>query len=379
MSKIICPKCGHEFDPDTNTIMKVAEEEVKKRLAVREKEIKHVAELEANAKVKELEAKFDALKKEKDNEIKISITKAEGEYKETIATLKGEIKNMEDKKHLEISNALNTQQEKFNRERNALNDQIAYYKDFKAKLTVKEIGESLEQYCENRFNEQRMTSFKNAYFEKDSDLSINKEKGDYIYRDYIDEEKTIELVSVMFDMKHEGDETATKHKNLDFLKKLDSDRNAKKCEYAVLVSTLEADNSFYGGITDMSYKYPKMYVVRPQCFMAFISLVKNMALKNQETKLELVQYQKQNLDTTNFEKNMQDFKDGFMKNVALSAGHFDKAIKDIDDTIAKLQKTKEELVSSMKQLNTANNKVQDLTIRKLTKNSPSIKKLFDKE
>lgn len=402
MSKIVCPKCKHEFDPNDNEISKLVDEEVKKRLSVREKEIIELANAKLELKQKDLLNKIDLLESEEEERTKNKVLEIKNSYEVEIANLKNQLKSKdqekineklelekgynekvvklkedisrnESEKKLAINEAINKAEAKAREEKERLLQEIQYYKDFKAKLTVKEIGESLEQYCENKFNEQRMSSYPNAYFEKDNDLSINKQKGDYIFRDYIGEnENKRELVSIMFDMKNEEDNSSTKHKNEEFFKKLDSDRKAKQCEYAVLVSTLEADNQFYGGITDVSYKYPKMYVVRPQCFMAIISLIRNAALKAEHAQQELTEYKKQNIDITNFENSMNEFKEGFLRNVQLSSKHFQDAIKDIDDTIKKLEKTKHELEDSMMQLGRANNKIQDLTMKRLTKNSPSL-------
>ena len=253
-------------------------------------------------------------------------------------------------------------------------EQIAYYKDFKAKQSTKMIGESLEQHCHTEFNKLRPL-FKNAYFEKDNDAKTGS-KGDFIFRDY-DEEGT-EIVSIMFEMKNEADMTATKHKNEDFFKELDKDRKEKNCEYAVLVSLLEADNDYYNnGIVDVSYRYEKMYVIRPQFFIPLITLIRDLAMKFLEYKKELEIIQNQNLDIAHFEENMNTFKEGFGKNYRLASEKFKKAIEEIDKTIDHLQKTKDALISSENNLRLANNKAEDLTIKKLTKNSPTMEKLFD--
>jgi len=402
MSKIVCPKCHHEFDPNDNEISKLVDEEVKKRISIREKEVRELVEAKAETRAKELINKIDMLEekqeeyaktkilelknsyeveitnlknqlKAKDNEKENEKLQLEKSYNEKVFKLKEDLSKADAEKKLAVTEAVNEIENKARATQEKLKQEIQYYKDFKTNLTVKEIGESLEQYCENKFNEQRMTSYPNAYFEKDNDLSVNKQKGDYIFRDYIGEnDNRREIVSIMFDMKNEEDNSATKHKNEEFFKKLDSDRNAKKCEYAVLVSTLEADNQFYGGITDVSYKYPKMFVVRPQCFMAIISLIRNSALKAEHAQQELAEYKKQNIDVTNFENSMNEFKEGFLKNVKYSREHFQDAIKGIEDTIKKLEKTKHDLEDSMMQLGRANNKIQDLTMRRLTKNSPSL-------
>lgn len=252
---------------------------------------------------------------------------------------------------------------------------IEQYKDFKARLSTKMVGETLEQHCLTQFNSLRMSAFPNAYFEKDNDARSGS-KGDFIFRESSDD--GIEFISIMFEMKNEMDTTATKHKNEDFFKELDKDRNEKGCEYAVLVSMLEADNEFYNaGIVDVSYKYPKMYVIRPQFFIPLISLLRNAARNSLEYKRELAMAKAQQVDLTNFEKNITDFKTAFSRNYQLASDKFKTAIDEIDKTIIHLQKTKDALLSSENNLRLANNKAEEqLTIKKLTKNAPSIKEEF---
>lgn len=255
-------------------------------------------------------------------------------------------------------------------------EQIAYYKDFKAKQSTKMIGESLEQHCLNQFNSIRMAAFPTSYFEKDNDARTGS-KGDFIFRDSQD---GTEFISIMFEMKNEGDETATKHKNEDFFKELDKDRREKGCEYAVLVSLLEADNEYYNtGIVDVSYRYPKMYVVRPQFFITIITLLRNAALNSLKYQHELQVVRNQQLDLTNFEANMQAFKDGFARNYRLASERFAQAIEEIDKTIDHLQKTKAALMSSENNLRLANNKAEELSIKRLTKNAPSVREMFEDE
>lgn len=252
-------------------------------------------------------------------------------------------------------------------------EQIEYYRDFKARQSTKMIGESLEVHCNNEFNKLRPL-FKNAYFEKDNDIKTGS-KGDFIYRDF-DDDKT-EITSIMFEMKNEADTTSSKHKNEDFFKELDKDRNEKKCEYAVLVSLLEIDNDYYNsGIVDVSYKYPKMYVIRPQFFIPLITLIRSMGLNTLEYKKELAIVQNQNIDISNFEDNMNKFKSEFSRNYRLASEKFHKAIDEIDKTIEHLQKTKEALLSSDKNLRLANDKADALTIKKLTNNSKTVKDMF---
>ena len=254
-------------------------------------------------------------------------------------------------------------------------EQIAYYKDLKTKMSTKMVGETLEQHCEIQFNQLRPTAFRNAYFEKDNDARTGS-KGDYIYREC--DENGIEIISIMFEMKNEMDETATKHKNEDFFKELDKDRREKNCEYAVLVSLLENDSELYNaGIVDVSYRYEKMYVVRPQCFIPIITLLRNAALNSLQYKQELMVVRNQDIDISNFEDSLLRFKDDFSRNYNLAHSHFDKAIEEIDKTIQHLEKVKKELLGSDNQLRIANNKVEDINVKKLTKGNPTMQARFD--
>ena len=254
-------------------------------------------------------------------------------------------------------------------------EEIARVKEMKQRLSTKMLGESLEQHCEIEFNKLRSTAFQRAYFEKDNDASSGS-KGDFIYRE--SDEFGTEIISIMFEMKNEGEETATKKKNEDFLKELDKDRTEKKCEYAVLVSMLESDSELYNtGIVDMSYKYPKMYVVRPQFFIPIITLLRNAAMSSLKYKAELALVKSQNIDITNFEDKMTTFKEGFARNYDLASRKFKEAIDEIDKTISHLQKTKDALLSSENNLRLANEKAEDLTIKKLTHGNPTMKAKFD--
>ena len=254
-------------------------------------------------------------------------------------------------------------------------EEIARVKDMKAKLSTKMIGETLEQHCETEFNKLRATAFQNAYFEKDNDARSGS-KGDFIYKET--DEAGNEIISIMFEMKNEGDETATKKKNEDFFKELDKDRNEKKCEYAVLVTMLEAESEYYNtGIVDVSHKYPKMYVVRPQFFIPIITLLRNAAMNSLKYKAELALVKNQNIDITNFEEKINQFKEGFARNYDLASRKFQTAIDEIDKTIIHLQKTKEALLSSDNNLRLANQKAEDLTIKKLTHGNPTMKAKFD--
>jgi hypothetical protein len=271
---------------------------------------------------------------------------------------------------------INGVKEQYEGQLKAKDEQIAYYKDFKAKQSTKMIGESLEQHCLNEFNKIRMTAFPNAYFEKDNDARTGS-KADFIFKESQD---GTEFLSIAFEMKNEADETATKHKNEDFFKELDKDRREKNCEYAVLVSMLEADNEYYNtGIVDVSYRYPKMYVVRPQFFLTIITLLRNAALNSLKYQQELQIVRNQQLDLTNFEDNMNTFKDAFARNYRLASERFALAIEEIDKTIDHLQKTKAALLSSENNLRLANNKAEELSIKKLTKNAPSVRAMFEEE
>ena len=253
-------------------------------------------------------------------------------------------------------------------------EQIAYYKDFKARQSTKMIGESLEQHCSIEFNRLRATAFPRAYFEKDNDARTGS-KGDFIFKDY--DEEGMEFISIMFEMKNEADTTATKHKNEDFFKELDKDRKEKGCEYAVLVSLLEADNELYNsGIVDVSYRYPKMYVIRPQFFIPMITLLRNASMNSLQYKKELATIKNQNIDIAHFEADMNDFKEKFGRNYRLASEKFKKAIEEIDKTIEHLQKTKDALLSSENNLRLANNKAEDLSIKRLTRNNPTMAAKF---
>ena len=304
-----------------------------------------------------LDMKYKELINSKDQEIvslnnKIDLNKKEAEIKQN---------NLIEQQRLELK---------------AKDEQIAYYKDMKLKLSTKLVGESLEQHCQNAFNSIRMTAFPHAYFEKDNDSSSG-EKGDFIFKEYTEE--GAELISIMFEMKNENDETATKHKNEDFFAKLDKDRKTKNCEYAILVSMLEPESELYNaGIVDVSYKYPKMYVVRPQCFIPIITLLRNASLNASKYKNELMIARNQSIDVTNFENSLLDFQDKFNKNYNLASQRFNSAIEEIDKTIDHLNKVKEGLLGADRNLRLANDKAQDLSIKKLTRNNPTMKEAFDK-
>lgn len=307
-----------------------------------------------------------------------ALDKAKSENALALEKKQNEINELNSKlqnKDSEAALKCKTIEEKYAIELKNKDELIEQYKDFKARLSTKMVGETLEQHCLTQFNSLRMSAFPNAYFEKDNDARSGS-KGDFIFRE--SSEDGIEFISIMFEMKNEMDTTATKHKNEDFFKELDKDRNEKGCEYAVLVSMLEADNEFYNaGIVDVSYKYPKMYVIRPQFFIPLISLLRNAARNSLEYKRELAMAKAQQVDLTNFEKNITEFKTAFSRNYQLASDKFKIAIDEIDKTITHLQKTKDALLSSENNLRLANNKAEEqLTIKKLTKNAPSIKEEF---
>lgn len=355
-----------------------------------------------DAWIKQLEAQING----SENEKNLAISDIKNEKDKEIERLKGELKRTEAEKELAVTKAIQakeqeisekvseiaslTQQlsnketenelkeksleEKYKNELKSKDELIAQYKDFKVRQSTKMIGESLEQHCSNQFNALRMAAFPTAYFEKDNDIRTGS-KGDFIFKDFVD---NIEFISIMFEMKNEMDETATKHKNEDFFKELDKDRREKKCEYAVLVSMLELDNDYYNnGIVDVSYKYEKMYVIRPQFFIPLITLLRNAALNSLKYRQELAVVKNQQIDILHFEENMNTFKEGFARNYRLASEKFEVAIAEIDKTISHLQKTKEALLSSENNLRFANNKAEDLSIKKLTKNAPAVKEMFD--
>ena len=429
MSEIKCPNCGKVFKIDEESYSLILQQvrnsefnkeideqlENKLKLALNESEngFRDKLYLKEN-EISKLKEEVKLLKKENDNKLNELLFSKEKEINE----LKNQLSLMEGNTRLEILNALKSKDEEISRlkEENskflnqkdlkiselnnklALNDslnkekneeikknyetllkakqeEVDFYKDFKARQSTKLVGESLEVHCATEFNKLRPL-FPNAYFDKDNEISKSGSKGDFIFRDY-DEEKS-EIVSIMFEMKNENDTTATKHKNEDFLKELDKDRNEKNCEYAVLVSMLEPDSELYnGGIVDVSYKYPKMYVVRPQFFIPIITLIRNGALNALSYKKELEIARNQDIDLSHFEENMNDFKDAFGRNYRIASEKFKTAIEEIDKTIDHLEKTKKALMSSENNLRLANNKAQeDLTIKKLTKNAPSIAEKF---
>ena len=396
MNKIVCPKCGEEFeltDADYLSIVdQVKTEEIAKAVNEKEKSLKIVmqADLEKQMANKELEIeKLNSKIREYELNQRNAINDAVKKQAEKISALEQTlaIKNAETQSEIEKAvlikeNEISRLKAERESEKNLMKDrerqmqeQIDFYKDLKARMSTKMVGETLEQHCQVEFNKIRMAGFKNAYFEKDNNASSGS-KGDYIFRDFSDDGQ--EFVSIMFEMKNECDTTATKHKNEDFLKELDKDRREKNCEYAVLVSLLETDSEFYNaGIVDMSYKYPKMYVIRPQFFIPLITLIRNEAMNSLEYKKQLAVIQNQNIDITHFEENLVDFQNKFANNYRIASDKFKNAIDEIDKTIDHLQKVKDGLLGSERQLRIANDKAQDLSIKKLTKDNPTMRQKFE--
>lgn len=343
------------FDNEKEIIKKDTERAMLDQLTQREK------------KIADLSAQMQAL----ENDKKLALIQANAAKEKEIAELQSKIQLQEKEMVLEQS----AMKEKYEIEIKQKDEAIAFYKDFKAKQSTKMVGESLEQHCEIEFNRLRMTAFKHAEFGKDNDAKTGS-KGDYIYREA--DENGTEIISIMFEMKNEGDETATKKKNEHFFKELDKDRKEKKCEYAILVTMLEADNELYNnGIVDVSYAYEKMYVIRPQFFIPIITLLRNAALNSLQYKQEVALMREQNIDITNFEEDLNLFKTAFAKNYDLASRKFKTAIDEIDKTISHLQKTKEALLSSENNLRLANNKAEDLTVKKLTRKNPTMKEKFE--
>ena len=329
---------------------------------------------EKDIEISNLKSQINEFNLKKELEIKDKLVAKEKEINDkelNILKLNSEIEN------IKTNSLLNEKRikEEYDSKIKGKDEEIAFYKDLKTKQSTKMLGETLEQHCEISFNQIRMTAFPNAYFEKDNDV-VEGTKGDFIFREKT--EDGIEFLSIMFEMKNEADLTSTKHKISDFFDKLDKDRKNKNCEYAIIVTTLEADSDYYNnGIVDVSYKYPKMYVIRPQFFIPMITLLRNAALNNISSLRELEAIKEQNIDISNFEDSMNEFKDKFSKNYESAANHFSKAIDEIDKSISHLQKIKDELLTSQNQLRLANDKAQDLSIKKLTRNNPTMKERFN--
>ena len=418
MVKVKCPQCGAEIELDKSSynelLNDIASEEVSKRvneqlkaleasfkakLELEQQKAKNENQKEINGLISDINAlkqQLETAKKEKESAVTLAVANKDNEIialknelklkdsesknlindavfkkEQEIQKLKNDLSLSESENNLKISN-LN---QKHANDLKAKDAEIEFYKDLKTRMSTKLVGETLEQHCLIQFNQIRMSAFPKAYFEKDNDASSGS-KGDFIFKE--DTEEGAELISIMFEMKNENDTTATKHKNEDFLKELDKDRNEKKCEYAVLVSMLEPENELYNaGIVDVSYRYPKMYVIRPQCFIPFITLVRNAALASREYKNQLMIAKNQNLDVSHFEEDLDFFKEKFAENYNRASDRFNKAIEEIDKTIDHLNKVKEGLIGADRNLRLANDKAQDLTIKKLTKNNPTMKAKFD--
>ncbi len=400
MNEVKCPSCSkvfsideagfadilkqvrnHEFEQELNDRLKLAQKEKEDAIQLAKERTKSdlrtefvklqkdLSELKAakDTETTRLQAKVDAAETEK----KLALAEALRGLEKERDGLASKLESKDTERQL-IETSLKTEYEIKIKSKD---EEIALYKDMKAKLSTKMIGETLELHCETEFNKLRATAFPRAYFEKDNDASSGT-KGDYIYREEDDADN--EIVSIMFEMKNEGDETATKKRNEDFLAKLDADRNKKDCEYAVLVTLLESDNELYNtGIVDVSHRYSKMYVIRPQFFIPMITLLRNAALNSMKYKSQLAAMRTQNIDITDFEENIDKFKQGFSTNYERAGRKFDQAIDGIDKTIKQLEKTKAALLSSERNLRLANDKAQDLTIKKLTRGNSTMKAKFD--
>jgi hypothetical protein len=384
MNEIICPHCKKAFKVDetgfADILKQVRDHEFEEELNKREEMLKKdkenavkLAEAKKDAELAEIKSKINNLDLEK----KLAVTEAVNKIEKERDELAGELKSKDAEKQL-LETSL---KDKYATELKTKDDiikmkdeEIALRKDMKVKLSTKMVGETLEQHCETEFNKLRATGFQNAYFEKDNDATTGS-KGDYIYRET--DEAGNEIISIMFEMKNEGDETATKKKNEDFLRELDKDRTEKKCEYAVLVSLLEVENELYNtGIVDVSHRHPKMYVIRPQFFIPMITLLRNASMKSLEYKAELAIIKNQNIDVTNFENELNEFRDGFGRNFRLASEKFKSAIDHIDESIKQLEKTKKDLISSENNLRLANDKAEDLTVKKLTRGNPTMTAKF---
>ena len=421
MNEIICPHCKKAFKIDEAGFADILkqvrdhqfEEELRERVASFERD-KESAVLLAEEKTKnqlaadlakrdaeiaDLKARATAKIKELEAERELTSTKITAEKDAELAQLRAQLQSSETEKQLALSEAVgkvekerdqianelkskdtekrlleSSLKDKYENELRSKDEMIAYYKDMKAKLSTKMVGETLEQHCEIEFEKLRATAFQNATFGKDNDASSGS-KGDYVYRET--DENGTEIISIMFEMKNENDETATKKTNVSFLKELDKDRNEKKCEYAVLVSLLEADNELYNvGIVDKSHEYKKMYVIRPQFFIPMITLLRNAALNSLKYKSELALVRSQNIDVTNFESQLDDFRDSFGRSYRLASERFSDAVASIDKSIAQLQKTKENLLKSEYHYRIANSKVDDLSVKKLTRGNAKMQAKF---
>ena len=396
MKQLICHNCNKTFTVNKDDYASIVNQiknaefnaEVDRRIAELDERHKVEEQLAAERAKNEYQSELNKKNNEiaelkstindSESKLKIAIMEEQRKAQESIQNKKAEINQLKSNIELEKQKALNNNnnlKEQYEIKLKLAQEQIDYYKDLKTKMSTKMIGETLETHCSTQFNQMMRPMLPNAYFEKDNDASSGS-KGDFIFRDYSDD--NVEYVSIMFEMKNEADETATKHKNEDFLKKLDSDRKTKGCEFAVLVSLLEPENELYnGGIVDVSYKYEKMYVIRPQFFLPIISLLVQTSKKSLEYKKQLAIAQSQSIDVTNFENQLMEFKDKFAKNYRLASDKFKTAIDEIDKSIDHLQKIKAALIGSENNLRLANDKAEALTIKKLTRNNPTMKAKFE--
>ena len=388
MSEVICPHCDKAFKVDetgyASILKQVRDSEFEKHLNERVGQIEADKAVALQLAENDSKLALEAIKASKDTEIaRLTFKVRENEQSIELAVMhavkkieqeRDYLKNNLQTAQLERQNAENMLKDKYETQIRDRDDAIERLKDMKAKLSTKMVGETLEQHCETEFNRLRSTAFQSAFFEKDNDARTGS-KGDYIFKDHADD--GTEIISIMFEMKNEIDTTATKSKNEDFFKELDKDRNEKGCEYAVLVSLLEPDSELYNaGIVDVFHRYPKMYVIRPQFFIPMITLLRNAAMHSLKYKSELALIREQNIDVTNFEKELETFKAAFGKNFELASRKFSTAIDEIDKSINHLQKTKDALLSTDRNLRLANNKAQDVTIKRLTRNNPTMEKLL---
>ena len=411
MAELKCPHCGQAFTVDDTELSSIVkqirdkefEKDLRERTSELEKHLQKEHEIELAAQEDKITLKTRQQYEKEKEELEKEILKLKDQLRDSDqknSELKHEISSFDDKQKLAVLEAVKKVEDEKHALENSFNEknrelesallqekekgkvlleqkekEVEFYKDLKTKMSTKMVGETLEQHCEIQFNQLRATAFKNAYFEKDNDARTGS-KGDYIYREC--DENGVEIISIMFEMKNEMDETATKHKNEDFFKELDKDRKEKNCEYAVLVSMLESDSELYNaGIVDVSYKYDKMYVVRPQCFIPIITLLRNAAMNALMYKQELATVKNQDIDISNFEDSLMKFKDDFSRNYDIAHKHFDNAIDEIDKTIQHLEKVKKELLGSDNQLRIANSKVEDVSVKKLTRNNPTMKAKFE--
>lgn len=392
MSEIKCPNCGKTFKVDDASYADILsqvrthefDDEVEQRVAAALEKADSAKELELekvknaqSTKITELEAQLKQAETDKELAVTRALAPVEKELESAKADLKtktSEAKLREESLTAQVKLREAALKSQYEGALKLKDEEIDRLKDLKSKLSTKMVGETLEQHCQTEFNRLRATAFKNAYFEKDNDARTGS-KGDYIYREQ--DEVGNEIISIMFEMKNENETTSTKHKNEDFFKELDKDRHEKHCEYAVLVTLLEADSELYNtGIVDVSYKFDKMYVIRPQFFIPMITLLRNAAFNSLKYKQELAVVRNQNIDITHFEENMESFKQSFARNYELASKKFSTAIEEIDKTISHLQKTKEALLSSENNLRLANNKAEDLSIKRLTRGNPTMAAKF---